>query len=182
MNCFLKKNYLRLLLLPALLALGSALPAQKKALSYQEIGRWRKIEQSKISRDGQWAAYTLKPHTEGDAELMLWSASNNQTVAFPRSADPAFSADNRFMVFRIKPPLDTLKAQRRRKVKDDDLPKDTLAIYRLSDGRLEKTPNLKSFELPAEWAGLLVCTLEPDKGNGKKEESGTKTDSTAAPR
>ena len=182
MNCFFKKNYARLLILPALLALGSTLFAQKKALSYQEIGRWRKIEQTKISRDGQWAAYTLKPHTEGDAELTLWSAANNQTIVFPRSADPAFSADNRFLAFRIKPPLDTLKAQRRRKVKDEDLPKDTLAIYRLADGRLEKTPNLKSFELPAEWAGLLVCTLEPDKGNGKKEEAGTKPDSTAAPK
>ena len=55
--------------------------------------------------------------------------------------------DSKYLVFKISPALDTLKALRRKKVKEEDLPKDTLGIYNLALGQIEKIPRLKNFSL-----------------------------------
>jgi hypothetical protein len=118
------------------------LAQNKKTLDHADVHRWRKIEQPRISNDGKWVAYTLAPNTEGDAVLCLWEAQSNRTLQFPRAVEARFSEDNQLLIFKIKPPLDTLKAQRRRKVKEDDLPKDTLGIYTLATGKMEKIPRM----------------------------------------
>ncbi|HRI61203.1 MAG TPA: hypothetical protein PK228_15795, partial [Saprospiraceae bacterium] len=143
----------------------------KKALDHADVHRWRKIEQPRISNDGKWVAYTLTPTTEGDAVLCLWEAQSNQTTRFPRAGDARFSEDNNLLIFRIKPPLDTLKAQRRRKVKDDDLPKDTLGIFTLATGQLEKMPRLKNFTVPEKWSGWLFFQIETEKPAPAKKDT-----------
>jgi dienelactone hydrolase len=149
--------------------------AQKKQLEHADVMRWRKIEQTRISNDGNWVSYTISPNTEGDSELQLWQATTEKTTVFRRATDAKFSEDNRLLVFRIKPPLDSLKAQRRRKVKDDDLPKDTLAIYTLSTGKLEKIPRLKNWTMPDKWSGWLAYQLEPEKPAAAKKDTTAKT-------
>ena len=52
-------------------------------------------------------------------------------------------------------------AQRRRKVEDEELPKDTLAIYGLENGQLRKIPRVKAFTLPEKWGGWLAYQMEP---------------------
>jgi len=156
--------------------------AQKKQLEHADIPRWRKIEGQKITNDGQWVAYNLTPVTEGDAQLQLWNANTAQTISFPRASEARFTEDNRFLIFRIKPPLDTLKAQRRRKVKEDDLPKDSLGIYTLGSSKLEKIARLKGFTLPEKWSGWLSYQLEPEKpAPAKKDTTANKTPVVSTP-
>jgi hypothetical protein len=108
-----------------------------KPIEHADVHRWRKIEQQKISNNGQWVAWAQSPVTEGDAALYLWDSQTGAARVFERSSEPQFSDDAKWLVFRIKPALDTLKALRRKKVKDEDLPKDSLGIL-TSNGRLEK--------------------------------------------
>ncbi|MBK8555197.1 MAG: hypothetical protein IPL65_05230 [Lewinellaceae bacterium] len=174
-NSFSLRRYHLLVLL---FALPFCLMGQKKMLDYEAIAQWRKIAQQKISPDGQWVAYTLQPTTEGDAELLLWNAGKEKAQSFQRSSQAVFTADGRFLVFLTKPPLDTLKAQRRKKVKDDDLPGDTLMVYRLSDGHTEKIGDVRSFSVPEKWSGMVACTLnadhqEPKKGTAAKDSTAT---------
>lgn len=152
----------------------------KKVLDHADVHRWRKIEQPRISNDGQWVAYALAPVTEGDAALCLWDARANTTRTFARGGEARFSEDNKWLVFRIKPHLDTLKAQRRRKVKEEDLPKDTLGILNLSTGNLEKVARLKNFVVPEKWSGWLFYQIEGEKpAPAKKDTAATaKSDST----
>lgn len=164
------KHFLSLLLL-CLCSLPSF--AQKKQLEHSDIPRWKKIEGQKISNDGQWVAHVQAPITEGDTKLLLWNASTQRSLLFERGTEARFSADNRLLVFRIKPPLDTLKALRRKKVKEEDLPKDTLAVYTLATGALEKTPRLKSYTLPEKWSGYLLFQLEADKPAAAKKDTST---------
>jgi dienelactone hydrolase len=162
-------------LLPALLFL--ALPlislAQPKPLSISDVHRWRRIEQPHITPDGAWVAYALAPTTEGDSSVQLYQTAGAKTTAFERATRPRFTEDGQWLVFRIKPPLDTLKAQRRRKMKDDDLTKDSLGLYHLATGRLEKMPRVRSYTLPEKYAGWLAFQLEPDKP-AKKDTSAVK--------
>jgi hypothetical protein len=156
-------------LLPALLF------AQQKPLEIADVHRWRKIEQPQITPDGQWVTYLLRPTTEGDNTLCLWNAQTQQTATFERAAEPKFSEDGRFLVFKIKPPLDTLKAQRRRKVKDEDLPLDSLGIYTLATGTLQKFPKVKSYALPEKWSGWIAYQVEPEKPAEPKKEPAPST-------
>ncbi|MCS7036200.1 MAG: prolyl oligopeptidase family serine peptidase [Saprospiraceae bacterium] len=148
--------------------------AEKRPLQHEDVRRWRKIERPQITPDGQWVAYVLAPVTEGDATVCLWNAATGKTVAFERGAEPQFSADGRHFIFKIKPPLDTLKAQRRRKVKSEDLPRDSLAVYTLSTGWLWKTPDVLSFAVPEKWSGWIAYRAEPMR------ESKTPKDTAAA--
>ena len=105
----------------AIILIPYTLSAQaKKPLDEVDVQRWRKIEREQISNDGQWVAWVQAPVTEGDPALYLWNARTGATTVFPRSTEAAFSEDCKLLVFKIKPALDTLKAQRRRKVKDEN--------------------------------------------------------------
>nr|MBP6827677.1 prolyl oligopeptidase family serine peptidase [Saprospiraceae bacterium] len=143
----------------------------KKTLEIADVQRWRKIEQPRISSDGKWVAYTLAPTTEGDAVLCLREAQSNKTTTFPRASEAKFTDDAAFLVFKIKPALDTLKAQRRRKVKDEDLPKDTLCIVNLATGQSEKIPRLKNFTVPEKWSGWLLFQIESEKPAPVKKDT-----------
>ncbi|MBN8682234.1 MAG: S9 family peptidase [Chitinophagales bacterium] len=163
---------MRILLLPILLLLNLSLFAQqKKALDHADIHRWRRIEQTRLSNDGRWVAYVHQPVTEGDSRLELWDARSGETRSYERSLEPRFSADGQWLAFRIKAPLDTLKAQRRRKVKDDDLPKDTFALLNLRTFALEKTARLKSFNMPEKWTGAVAWQCEPGKDTPAKKDT-----------
>jgi hypothetical protein len=154
----------------ALLFLPILLFAQQKPLEIADVNRWRKIEQTQVTADGQWVAYLLTPTTQGDNTLCLWNAQTQQTTTFERAAEPKFSEDGQYLVLKIKPPLDTLKAQRRRKVKDEDLPADTLGIYALASGSLQKFPKVRSYSLPEKWSGWIAYQLEPEKPAVPKKE------------
>ncbi len=138
------------------------LPGQsssKKVIGHEEFDSWKSIDGQQLSADGRWVAYELKPG-QGDPVMHLYDGNSGQERTFDRGQDARFSADSRYLVFRIKPPMDSLQAMRRRKVDKNDLPGDTLAIFDLSRGTLEKTGGLKSFKLPGKWPGWLAYQLE----------------------
>jgi dipeptidyl aminopeptidase/acylaminoacyl peptidase len=145
----------------ALTAVATALaqPATKKALDHADLDRWKTIEKTQLSDDGRWISYELRT-LEGDPELVLYDGLHSKEIRFSRAQDAAISADSRYLVFRIKPSVDTLREQRRRKVKKEDLPRDTLAVYQLANARLEKIPDLKSYYLPRRWSGWLAWSHE----------------------
>lgn len=155
-------KFIHTLILPALLLLAPfALSAQLKSIEMEDVHRWKSIDKQLITPDGQWVAYLVKPVSEGDAMVRLWNATNEKTVEFPRSESPAFSEDGQWLTFTIKPALDSLRAMKRKKLKGDDLPKDTLGIYHLPTGKLEKIARVKGYTLPEYWSGWLLIHLEP---------------------
>ncbi|MEY4204284.1 MAG: hypothetical protein RL013_1988, partial [Bacteroidota bacterium] len=149
---------LLLLCLPLL-----ALSQNKKIIDHSDVHRWKKIEQSRVSGDGNWVAWQQSPVSEGDATVHLWNSQSGNTVVFERASEPKLSEDSQWLFFRIKPALDSLKAMRRRKIKEDDLPKDTLAVYRLSDGSIQKIARLRNFTVPEKWSGWLLYQVETEK-------------------
>jgi len=162
-----------------LLFSGLLFSQNKKPLDHADVHRWRKIEQQKLSNNGKWALWTQTSVSEGDATLHLWSAASGATKVFLRSTEAQFSDDSKWLVFKIKPALDTLKALRRKKVKDEDLPKDTLGIYELASGKLEKIPRLKNFSLPEKWSGWLMFQIEMEKPAAAKKDTATVKSDTA---
>ena len=152
-------------------------------MNHDVYGIWKKIEQQRISNDGKWVNYITLSNTEGDPMLYLWNAANGSTTTFERGTEGRFTEDNAYLIYKIKQPLDSLKAKRRKKVKDEDLPKDSLGIYTLATGDLKKVANVKSFSVPQKWAGYVAYQLEADKPEkDDKSSKSTAKDSTAAPK
>lgn len=143
---------------------ASAQQAPLKKLEQQDVASWKRIESPKISNDGRWVVYSLQPN-EGDPSLQVYDAQTKTSLEFPRGERAALSVDSRFLVFAIKPGREELMEKRRAKVKKEDLPGDTLAILDLSTQELRKVAQLKSFQLPAKWPGLLAYQLEPAKAS-----------------
>jgi dipeptidyl aminopeptidase/acylaminoacyl peptidase len=158
-------------LLSLALAAWPAFSQNKKPIEHADVHRWRKIEQQKISNDGAWVSWTQAAVTEGDPTLHLWNRESDQAQTFARATDAQFSDDAKWLIFRIKPPLDSLKALRRKKAKDEDLPKDTLAILELASGKLEKIPRLRNFSVPEKWNGWLAFQCEPEKAAPAKKDT-----------
>ncbi|AEE51996.1 alpha/beta hydrolase family protein [Haliscomenobacter hydrossis] len=174
----------RLLLLLFLFpVVGFSQNTAKRMLEHADIAKWKNIESSKISGDGRWVAYVVKP-LEGDGELRLYDAQTEKTYPVPRAENLNFSQDSRYLAFIIKPHQDSTMNMRRRKVKKEDLPKDTLGVYDLRTLRLSKYGGVKSYQMPEKWSGWLAYLREPVKRPAKdtsgfvwkkeSEENGTR--------
>lgn len=147
--------------------------ANKKTVSHEDLVSWNKIQRPQISNDGNWVVYTLKAE-EGDPTLKIYDAKSNRLTSFERSDKAQISEDNRFVVFKISPPQDSVKALRRRKVDKKKLPKSHIGIYDLENKTLDTIHRVKNFKLPNKWSGWLVYHKEA----AKKAKASVKRDST----
>jgi len=166
---------LRSLTISLCLAIACGTPgllAQKRALSHDDVAGWKKIKSSDLSADGKWASYIYGPD-EGDDMLVVRNLGAKTDFTIPRGEKPEFSYDSKYLVCLVKPELDSVRALKRLKKKKDDLPKDSLAIYKLSDGSLEKIASVKSFKLPeksGDWLAYL-SEAKPDKKDSTSKKA-----------
>lgn len=163
----MKKQLLTTLLLVAFSAF-----AQKKPVDHSVYESWKVVNNTIISNDGRWLSYEINPQ-RGDGWLMLYDIANNRYDSVSRGYEARFSADSKFMAFKIKPPLDTTRAAKLAKKKDDDLPKDSLGIWVPEKNHLVKIAKIKSFRIPEKGSDWMAYSFEKAK---ETEDSTQKTD------
>lgn len=147
--------------------------AQKKVLDHSDVALWKTIENESITPNGNFVVYDLAQENS-DTHLVLKSKKGETLLEYHRGMKGEFSYDSKFLTFTIKPLKTEVDDMKRKKVKKEKLPKDTLAIYNLETKELTKIPNVKSYNLPKKWSGYIAYYLEDVK---KDDESKTK-DST----
>ncbi len=131
----------------------------KPALSPSDYDQWKRIEHEMISPDGRFVVYHEIPGF-GDPVLRVMGIDGSQTIMHHRAKEGVISADSKTVVFRISPPLDTIRALKRRGTNEEDIPCDTLAIYHYDLGSLWKIPYLNSFKVPEKWGGFVTYLLD----------------------
>ncbi len=142
-----------------LLMCGGAAAQQKKPISHDVYDDWKSIVNSQVSPNGKFIGYVLEPQ-EGDATQVFHNLTTKEQRLFERGVDGRFSSDSEFLVFKIKPRLDSLKAMRRRRMKPEDLPKDSLGIFDVQKNAVVKIPRVKAFKMPEKAGGWLAYHLE----------------------
>ena len=115
---------------PVMLALVLAcaftahVPAQstngaKKTIGFDDYSRWRSIEGSRISGDGQWVAYGYRHPSSLDPKpelhILRLDSGKDETVA--NALQPAFSDDSRWVAYFVDMPYAEAK-----KLRDADKP------------------------------------------------------------
>ena len=152
--------------------------SQKKVIDHTVYNSWKKLEGQIISNDGNFVAYTIKPH-RGDGYLYIFNNKTAKLDSFPRGYKQQFSGNSNFLVFQITAGFDTLRKCELNKVDKDKWPKDSLGIYLLESDSLIKIPNVKNYSI-AEIGDWVNYSLEKnktkeDEEKEKKEKEAEKT-------
>mgnify|MGYP003667503869 CR=1 FL=1 len=151
--------------------------AQKKVLDHPDFDIWNAIRSQSISNDGEFILYSLE-RGEKDRFLKLKTTKAKTLFEYERVAGGRFTYDSKHALFTIKAWKDSVVEMKRRKVKKNKMPKDTLAIFNIKSKSLVKIPNIKSYKMPEKWSGYVAYLLEdipqPKKKTDKKTEDKSK--------
>lgn len=146
-----------LLSVPLFLACTVAF-AQKKPLDQSAYDGWKAIKSTTLSDDGAWAYYTIDPQ-RGDGVLEFYNIPSGAKTRFERGSGPAYFNSGTWARFTIVPRLEAVRQAKIKKVKKEDMPKDTAAIVRLSDMSLTRLPGAKGLTASAK-GPLVVYSYE----------------------
>lgn len=139
-------------------SISTDVSAQKKLLDHQVYDGWQSIGEKKISNNGLWIAYTIDQQ-EGDGNLVIQKVDSSFVLQVARGYMASFSEDDRFLVMKIKPLFNDTRQAKIKKKKPEEFPKDSLAIYDLNLGILEKIPSVLSYKLPLHSGQFLAYHL-----------------------
>ena len=156
------------------LLLGNILFAQteKRPLTFEEILKWNRITETKLSNNGKYIVYKEEPW-KGDPVLKITTPKGEQQTSIDCGTDAKITADSKFVIFTLKAPEDSVRTLKLKKTKKEDLPKDALVIYDLEKNSSETISNLKSVNVPEKWFGWIAYQAEPDsvpKSDKKKDK------------
>jgi dipeptidyl aminopeptidase/acylaminoacyl peptidase len=132
----------------------------KKQLTADDYGRWNTLSGELISSDGKKVAYAVNPQ-QGDGNLIFRELRLTSADTLPRGARATFDYDASFLVFHIQPPQDSVLAAKRKKVKKEDMPADSLGIYRFADRRIFRFPDIRSYSMPETSSGWVAFLAKP---------------------
>ncbi len=118
-------------------------------------GDWNGLHDIRISNDGRWAAYEVRPG-QGDGVLHLVNLQSLGEKTFERGSNPRFSPESDYLAFRIKPPFTLVRKKKMEKKGKEAMPKDSLGIYRLGQDLLSKVPRVEEFRVPDKASSWLV--------------------------
>ncbi|MFL5774080.1 MAG: prolyl oligopeptidase family serine peptidase [Flavisolibacter sp.] len=148
-----------LIIIVSLIPLFAA--AQKKPLDHTVYDSWQSVGERSISNDGKWLAYTITPQ-EGDAALYIQPVAGNSKTVISRGYNAVISADNRYVVCKIRPWYKDTREARIKKKKPEDFPKDSMAIIELASGKITRFAKIRSFKMPEKGYGWMAYQKERD--------------------
>ncbi|WP_053991117.1 S9 family peptidase [Mangrovimonas sp. TPBH4] len=141
--------------------------SQKKVMDHSDVAKWKTIENTQISPNGQYVVYDIAVENS-DATIELKDNSGKLVLKHEHAQKGKFTNDSKYVLFEVHPWKDSILEMKRRKVEKKAMPNDSLAIYNLEKRTLEKFANIKSYQIPEEWGGFVV--LELDEANEKSKE------------
>lgn len=142
----------------------------KKPLSVGDFAAWEVLNNSAVSNDGKWAAFEQNPQ-KGDGMLVVKSIDSKKVDSLARSFDARFSPESDFIAYKIRQPEDSVRSAKKRKVKKELMPKDSLGILVFKKHKVYTFANLKQFALPKEnarWVAFLTDMKKPEKKEEKE--------------
>jgi dipeptidyl aminopeptidase/acylaminoacyl peptidase len=160
-----------------MLLFSANISGQKKPLDQNAFDGWKSIGASSVSDDGKWVTWELNPQ-QGDGWLYLYNVQSGRLDSAFCGFKAAFSPDCRYLVYQVKPALSETRQGKKKKLKEDQMPKNSLAIRLLPDGRQVYIRGVKSFNVPESGSNWMAYLLE--KRVQEKKESQAAADSSKA--
>jgi hypothetical protein len=144
-----------------LFALSATAQAQsKKVLSIDDYVRWRSIEASRISGDGNWVAYVMRHPSALDPQpmLTLLRLDTNSPQEIANGGQPTFSDDSRWVAYYVDLPYAEAK-----KLRDGNRPVTRkVQLMQLPNGTKQTWEDIQSFSFSAGSGHLLLRRRQAD--------------------
>ena len=147
------------LILLTLMLTSYSLMAQKKQLTHDVYDAWESIPYSSISSDGEHILFIINPE-QGDGTLFLHERKSGEEQTFRRGADPDFSFDSQYAVFKVLPQYDSVRQAKLDELEDEEMPKDSLFAISLLSGEVYRHARVQSYKMPEKAGGWLAFLLE----------------------
>ncbi len=132
----------------AVTALICNLPAQgpspqgdaKRAITPEDYSKWESLGTSRLSPDGSWLAYQVAK-VDGESVLKVLMLATPSNDDFPYGSNPVFSADSKWLAFRIG-----MSEDEREKLQAASKPvRNKMGLHDLTTGDTEEFENVASF-------------------------------------
>jgi dipeptidyl aminopeptidase/acylaminoacyl peptidase len=145
------------------------LSAQKAPLDNNVYDSWRSLGSQQISEDGKWVTYVVSPQ-QGDGWLYVVNATSGSKDSVARGERAVFSPESKYMVYQVIPAFDETRQAKKKKLKEDKMPKNSLEIRLLPGNEVIRIPGVKSFAV-AEKNSLWMAYLLEKKIVDKTEKN-----------
>ncbi len=145
--------------------------AQKAPLDKNVYDSWKSLSAQKISDDGKWISYNILPQ-QGDGWLYLYNVQTGKTDSVARGANASFSSGSEYVAYYVVPEYLVTRQAKKKKLKEDKMPKNNLEIRMLANDHVYKAERVKSFSVPVEKSVWMAYLLEkPEGGSNDKHEA-----------
>ena len=158
------------------------LTGQKKPLTHADYDSWKSLSGTQITDDGKYLTYTINPQ-QGDGMLYLYETGASRLDSMFRGTGASVSPESRYMVYTIRPEAKAVRDAKVKKAKDDDMPKNNIAIRLLPAGTTTVIERVKSFSVPAknsQWMAYLLEKKLPEKKPAAEAKEGEKAPAAPA--
>lgn len=154
--------------------------AQKIPLSHEHFDQWKKIQDQKLSDDGNWLTVETTPY-RGDGKLVIRQLTGERIREIERGTAAVIGWQNKFFVAQIKPQYDSIRKLEIDKVKKEKWPKDTLWVWMVDADTTFTVPKLVDVSVSekSNWLAYrtgenkltqaVVVPVKPKKEKKKKK-------------
>lgn len=118
---------------------------QKRSLDHSVYDRWQSVSSTQLTPDGKFTVFEVNPQ-EGDGKLIIHRNSDGKELTISRGYKAIIAGDGSTVTALIKSPFSKILAARKKNVKKDKMPQDSLAFIRLADMSLTKWGTIKGYK------------------------------------
>ena len=152
---------------------------ERRQLEHDDYDLWHSITAEAISRDGNWVWFLLGGEAiDAENTLTIRNLKSGKMHTVARGTRATFTADSKFILYRITPDKKELKRLRKKKTKSTDLPKPIFQMLELATGELTTVANVTLYQLPQENSDWVALTLsDPTADDTAKMKTSDVTES-----
>ena len=167
------KNLFTLTVFLSFLSQSILIGQGSKIMDESVYTEWKTIKNTNISADGDWVMYSLDTDN-GDNTTVIYNTRTQHEIKLPRTEKATFNHTGSYLYCLRKPAVAFVRDQKRNKVKDDDMPVDTLVIYNLENQTETIYPSISSFKIPKESDSAIAANIHRNTKDKKKQQATSK--------
>lgn len=132
-----------------------------KKMTPDVYSQWNKINHVQLSDSSQIITYILEREI-GNKKLAIFKKNDSSTIIFDRVGNQHTDPSGKFIIFSKTLDYDSLRQLKRKKTTKDKLPKDSLVIFNIANGRSDVIPGIEDFKCPEKYSGFVFYTKKID--------------------
>ncbi len=156
-------------------AVGQVAEDEKKPLDHYVFDKWQGISNHTLSHEGDYVLYELNPQ-EGDGNLIVRDLSSAADDSLARGERFELSYDSETLVYFIATPYEKEREAKIEGKNPNEEFVDTLGIYSMNSGELEKIAGVDSYKIPeksGKWLAYHFDRPEDEEEHDNETEEDT---------